>query len=261
MHEFHDEDLILDLLDAPAVTDEGASARLDGCTQCLADYTEQRSIVDMLSRLDTPTLTARERSALHSAVFSELGSRVVVPLEPRRSWNWTRLGTVAAALVGVVAVAGLFSILGGSEDQAAQDLDTAAVGLNADDSAGAPFEAPLAEAADMGADTMEEAAADSSAIAAFSDLVEDLGPVDQPGFAAGLEAIRNQVTEMTESSPVLQRSADELPLACRDAVPDLGAIRAIVTALVDGFEVEVYFDSSGEEFGYASIDCAPYRLP
>jgi hypothetical protein len=137
------------------------------------------------------------------------------------------------------------------------DLDTAAVGLNADDSAGAPFEAPLAEAADMGADTMEEAAADSSAIAAFSDLVEDLGP----GFAAGLEAIRNQVTEMTESSPVLQRSADELPLACRDAVPDLGAIRAIVTALVDGFEVEVYFDSSGEEFGYASIDCAPYRLP
>ena len=112
MHEFHDEDLILDLLDAPAVTDADASARLDGCTQCLADYTEQRSIVDMLSRLDTPTLTARERSALHSAVFSELGSRVVVPLEPRRSWNWTRLGTVAAALVGVVAVAGLFSILG-----------------------------------------------------------------------------------------------------------------------------------------------------
>ncbi len=276
MHEFHDEDLILDLLEDPAVTPAAVSSRLDECAQCVADYADQRGIIEQLSHLESPTLTAFERSALRSAVFDELASddqesnvpesdvpasNIVVPLRPRRAWDWTRLGTVAAALVGVVAVAGLVSVLGGTNDQATEGLDTAAVAVNADDAGGASLEAPLAESDAVGADAMEESAGDAAAIAAPSDLVKDIGAVDRPGFAAELEDVRDQVTQMTESSGVLQRAADEVPLACREAVPDLGAIRAIVTAVVDGFEVEVYFDNSGAEFGYASIDCTTYELP
>jgi hypothetical protein len=262
MHEFHDEDMILDLLDEPAASAADVSARLDGCAQCLSDYAEQRAIVDQLAHLESPALTAGERSDLHSAVFTELESDVVVPIRARRAWDWTRLGTVAAALVGVVAVAGLFSSLGGTDEDIAGDLDTAAVALNADDSAGGlSAEAPLAEADVAGDDAMEESAADSAAIAAPSDLVIDIGPVDRPGFASELERVRNEVTRMTDSSGVLQRYADEVTLACPTEVPDLGAVRAIVTALVDGFEVEVYFDNSGGEFGYASIDCTTYELP
>jgi hypothetical protein len=261
MHEFHDEDVILDLLDDLAATTAEVSARLDGCAQCIAEFAEQRSVLDQLSRLETPALTAGERSTLRSAVFAELEPTVVVPLRSKRTWDLTRLGTVAAALVGVVAVAGLFSMLGGTEDSG-EDLDTAAIALNAEDSVGgATAEAPLAGADVAADDAMEESAADSAAIAAPSDLVIDLGPVDRSGFASGLDEVRNKMTEVTESSGVLQRSADEVPLACRAAVPDLGAVRAIVTALVDGFEVEVYLDNSGGEFGYASIDCTSYELP
>ena len=101
----------------------------------------------------------------------------------------------------------------------------------------------------------------AATLAAPSDLVVDLGPVDLQGFADGLDRVRNQVGDQTESSGVLQRDADGVEVECVAELPDRGSVRAIVTALVDGLAVEVYFDYAGEEIAYASADCSPYDLP
>ncbi len=259
MHEHHDEALILDLLEM-SVTDTEAESRLDGCRQCIADFAEQRSIAGYLGRLDPETMTPSERSELRSAVFAELGSGgTVVQMLPRRGFDWMRVGTVAAALVGVVAVAGLFSVLSDGTD-GGQALDEAATITSGDD-AEASAEAPVDEERSFEGLAVEESAADSAAIAAPSNLVRDLGAVDVPTFKSELDRIRGEVTDMTESSPVLQSDADRVPIECLGELSDRGSIRAIVTALVDGFEVEAYIDDDGGDYLYASIDCSTYELP
>lgn len=265
MHEHHDEGLILDLRNDPAATDAEIAARLDGCEQCLADLAEQKAIAALLNDLESPALTGPERAALRSAVLAEVEPAPVIHLAPRRAWDWTRLGTVAAALVGVVAVAGLFSVIGDGTDEAAiipdsvaasepaaSDTDTAQLALEA---------APAAEAGSDGA--FDESADDfaGASIAAPSELVRDLGSVDRPDFEEALDSIRAQVIEETESSGVLQRTADEVDARCVEELPDPGSIRAVVTAMVDGLDVEVYLDGSGGEFGFASMDCSVYDLP
>ncbi|MDH3251083.1 MAG: hypothetical protein OEQ47_19095, partial [Acidimicrobiia bacterium] len=172
------------------------------------------------------------------------------------------LGTVADALVGVVAVAGLFSVIGDGTDEAAILPDSVAASEPAaSDTAQLALEAAAAEAGSDGA--FDESADDfaGASIAAPSELVRDLGSVDRPGFEEALDSIRAQVIEETESSGVLQRTADEVDARCVEELPDPGSIRAVVTAMVDGLDVEVYLDGSGGEFGFASMDCSVYDLP
>lgn len=264
MHEPHDEELILDLRNDPDVTDAEIAARLDGCEQCLADLAEQRSIAAFLADLDAPSLTGTERAALRSAVLAEVAPAPVIPLAPRRAWDWTRLGTVAAVLVAVVAVAGVLSLIGGDTGSVdtASDPVAAADRAEADTDEGAmALEAPAAEAGDDA--VAEESANDlgGASLAAPSDLVFALGPIDRPGFAAELERIRRQVADMTETSGVLQRYADEVEVSCIAELADPGAVKAIVTAMIDGLDVEVYLESAGNEFGFVSMDCSGYDLP
>ncbi len=264
MHEFHDEVLILDLLDDPAATEVEMAARLDGCEQCIADLAEQREIATYLADLEAPSLTGTERAALRTGVLSLIEPAPVIPLTSKPAWDWTRLGTVAAALVGVVAVAGLFSFVGG--DAADEALDTATVAAEDADVDMGALQLEAAPSADgFGDDAAleepaESMAGDAAAIAAPSDLIVDLGPVDLGGFAEGLDRVRNQFFN-TESSGVLQRYADEAAVSCITQLRDPGAVRAIVKALDDWLEVEVYLDNAGGEFAYAGGDCSAYDIP
>ncbi len=262
MHEHHDEELILDLRNDPDATDAEIVARLDGCEQCLADLAEQRAIAAVLADLESPSLSGTERAALRSAVLAEVAPAPVIPLAPKRAWDWTRLGTVAAALVGVVAVAGLFSVIGddGDEARSAADSIAASEAADTDDGAMALEAAPAADAADDDA-AAEESDFGGASLAAPSNLVFDLGPTDLPGFEAELDRVRRLVVETTESSGVLQRHADGVDAACTSELEDPGSVRALVTAMVDGLDVEVYFDNAGGEFAYASMDCSVYDLP
>lgn len=263
MHEHPNEDMILELRGDPDLTDVEIAARLDGCERCISDLSEQRMIASRLADLDPPSLTGTERAALRTAVLDEIEPATVLPLSPRRGWDWTRLGTVAAALVGVVAVAGLFSVIGGGTDEASTGDDSLAASELADADDGA-LSLEAAPGADIErAEDAAEAADDvgGAALAAPSDLVVDLGLVDQDMFTTELDRIRRQVVDMTESSGVLQRAADQVELSCLDRLIDAGAIRAIVTATVDGLDVEAYFAGDGGEFGYASMDCSEYDLP
>lgn len=264
MHEHHDEDLIFDLLDDPDATDVEIVARLGGCEQCIADLAEQRTIVALLADLEPVSLTGTERAALRTSVLAEVAPATVLPLTPRRAWDWTRLGTVAAALAGVVVVAGLFSVIGGGADQATSIPDSLAAEEAADTDEGA-----LAlEAAPRAADAGDDALADQpesdfagASLAEPSNLVLDLGAIDRGAFEAELDSVRSQVLSMTESSGVLEHDANEVEASCVSDLTDPGAIRAIVTATVDGIDVEAYFDNVGGEFGFAGPDCSVYDLP
>ena len=105
-------------------------------------------------------------------------------------------------------------------------------------------------------------------------VVADVNEVAGTGFAKELgaaarfahldvrdEASWQQVIEETESSGVLQRTADEVDARCVEELPDPGSIRAVGTAMVDGLDVEVYLDGRGGEFGFVGMDCSVYDLP
>lgn len=262
MHEHHDEGLILDLRNDPDVTDAEIAARLDGCEQCLADLAEQRAIAAVLADLEPVSLTGTERAKLRTAVLAEVAPASVIPLAAKRGWDWTRLGTVAAALVGVVAVAGLFSMIGGDANEAALDSDTVTAAEEPSDGAMALEAAPEAGiAGDDAAADRAEGDSGGATLAGPSDLVFDLGPIDRAALEVELDRVSSQVVDMTESSGVLQRYADEVEATCITELDDAGAIRAIVTATVDGVDIEVYFDNVGGEFGFASMDCSRYDIP
>ena len=265
MHEHHEEELILDLRNDPNATHAEIAARLDGCEQCLADLDEQRAIAAYLADLEPVSLTGTERAELRTAVLAEVAPAQVIPLAPKRAWDWTRLGTVAAALVGVVAVAGLFTTIGGNDEAtsiSSQDSAAAADEAESDLGALALEAAPSAGAdGDDSAEDQPESAFGGSSVAEPSSLVLDLGPIDRTTLQAELDRVRSQVLAMTESSGILQRYADEVDASCTAELADPGAIRAIVTATVDGRVVEVYFDNVGGEFGYVSTDCSSYDIP
>ena len=265
MHEHHDEELILDLRNDPDATDAAIAAHLDGCEQCLADLAEQRAIAEVLADLEPVSLTGTERAELRTAVLAEVAPAPVIPLVPKRAWDWTRLGTVAAALVGVVAVAGLFSTIGGNDEAtniSNEDSVAAADEAESDLGALALEAAPSAGAdGDDSAEDQPESDFGGSSVAEPSSLVLDLGRVDRTALQAELDRIRDEVLSMTESSGILQRYADEVDASCFTELADPGAIRAIVTATVDGLDVEVYFDNIGGEFGFAGTDCSSYDIP
>lgn len=269
MHEFHDEDVVLDLLDAvldgeTMLDDSDIRARLDECETCMADFAEQREMISHLGDLPRPVMTMVERNALHDRVDTALDAAVVTAIGSRRATrDWTRIGSVAAALVGVVAVAGLITSLSGGP--ASLDDSGGSGSPTADLTAQAVEEAPSAdEAADgetFGAAESGLAAGDTAAIAAPSDLVRDVGSVDESMFESELEDIRDDASALQESSGILQRQLNGVDAACLEEVPDRGTIRAVLTATVDGTDVEVYFDVDGDEFGFAGDNCRPYPLP
>lgn len=266
MHEIHDEDVILDLLDDGTLTDGEAFARLDNCEGCMADFTEQREMIRHLGELGRPVMAANERAAIRTHVDSALDASVVTSIDSRRQRDWTRLGTVAAALVGVVAVVGLFTSMGDglqSNDAASPDEPiTAALEARAADEAGSTAQAE--DAADGGALNAAESglsAADTAAIAAPSNLVRDVGSVNEEMFESELENIREDVANQAESSGILQRQLDNVEADCVEEVPDSGTIRGILTATVDGRDVEVYLGGEGEEFGFVGASCSQYELP
>ncbi len=266
MHESHDEDVILELLDDGTLTDDQAFTRLDNCDTCVLAFTEQREMIRHLSELPRPIMAADERADLHAQVDSALDAAVVTSIDSRRQRDWTRVGTVAAALVGVVAVAGLYTSLGGGlqSDDAASSKEPVTAALEAQAADEAEPTAQAENSADGAAEDFAQsglASGDTAAIAAPSNLVRDVGSVNEAMFESELEEIRVDVANLVESSGILQRQLDNVDAACVEAVPDAGTIRGVLTATVNGRDVEVYLGDAGEEFGFVGASCSQYELP
>ncbi len=80
-------------------------------------------------------------------------------------------------------------------------------------------------------------------------------------FESELDDIRSDVANLVESSGILERQLKSVDASCIAEVPDQGTIRAVLTATVDGTDIEVYLDVYGEEFGFSGESCSPYDLP
>ncbi len=219
-------------------------------------------MMQLLATLPAPIMTAQERRSLRQAVDEELTASTVVTMPVRTSrWDWTRLGTVAAALMGVVVIGGIVTSLG---NNTAEQMDTVAAGS----SDRAVEESPEMAAADTadGAETGDIAAAEAAedegiaSLAARPQLMVDLGAVDASTFAAEIQTVSERIPSADQADAGEPLDLD-LATGCLDEleseVPPLG----ILTAEVDGTSVVVYFDTEGTTSGFTTPNCAPYPLP
>lgn len=259
MHD-HDELLIIDLLEDPSLGDEEVRARLEGCAECIADLDAQRSVMMMLDQLPPVTMTETERHALRRQVEQELGTPNVVALPGRWRWDWTRLGAVAAAMLGVFVIGGIVANLG-SGDEAGAPTTMVAAGEQSTTRENESFAADSAEALEDSATEDDGADADAgiASLVPESDFVRDLGPIDATAFASEVEALSEDIRSMDESasSGTLHGIGD----TCLDQIDDPSTVRGALLATVDGTPVVVFFDPAGTPTAFSTSDCSPYPLP
>lgn len=259
MHD-HDELLIIDLLEDPSLGDEEIRARLESCAECLADFDAQRSVMTMLDQLPPVTMTETERHALHRQVDQELGSSNVVGLPGRWSWDWTRLGAVAAAMLGVFVIGGIVANLGSGDDAGAPTTMVAASEESTTRETEG-FAADSAEALEDSATADDGADADAgiASLVPESDFVRDLGPIDAIAFASEVEALSEEIRSLDESAP--SEMLPGLGDTCLDQIDDPSTVRGALLATVDGTPVVVFFDPAGTPTAFSTTDCSPYPVP
>lgn len=253
MHD-HDELLIIDLLEDASLSDEAVRTRLESCPECIADFDAQRSVMMMLDQLPPITMTETERHALRRQVEEELGSSNVVGLPGRWSWDWTRLGAVAAAMLGVFVIGGIVASLGSGDDAGAPTTMVAANEESARQTES--FAADSAEALEDSA-TADDGAGIASLVPE-NQFVRDLGPIDSTAFASEIEALSEEIRSLDESASGTLHGIGE---TCLDLIDDSSELRGALLATVDGTPVVVFFDSEGAPTAFASTDCSPYPLP
>lgn len=269
MHD-HDEQLLIDLLSEMELAESPISrrdliARLGGCESCTSDVIEQQAVMQLLGSLDTPVLTKAERSSLHAGASTELDANKVIELPSRRRFDWTKVGAVAAAFVGLVAVAGLIGSVAGNDDAsdtadvAAAVVESDSVGQASDAEEAAALEAAPAEpAADFAAD--DAADTDLGTTARPSNLIRSMGVVTAEAFNRSVEESIEDVIG-TETSGILTRSLDETTAACYAGLDRLDSVWAVVTGEVDGSELEAYVYSDGEVVVLVTDGCDATSLP
>lgn len=265
MHE-HDDSLILELLGDPSLSEAAVSERLAGCSRCIADFESQQSMMRLLASLPTPTMTAEERRSLRQGVNQELAEPNVVamPLRAPR-WEWTRLGTVAAALLGVFVIGGIVTSLG---NDAADQADTLAAATS-DGATEEAAEMAAADTADAGADDAArdvlpaEGAgdADVTSLAPPAPMVVDLGSVDAATFEAEIRAASERISSTDEAFAVDPLELDPGAAACVGELETEIAPSGVVVADVGGTSVVVYFDAAGTPSAFTPPACDPYPLP
>lgn len=257
MHD-HDELLIIDLLEDPSLSDEDVRARLRGCAECIADLHAQRSVMSMLDQLPPATMTEAERHALRRQVDAELGSSNVITLPGRGRWDWTRLGAVAAAMLGIFVIGGIVTSLGSGDDEAGPTTMVAA----SEESATRETEGFAADSAEALDDS--DAGDDGAGVAALApqtDLLIDLGPTDSATLSSEVEALSVQIRSLAESGELSESVLHGVGETCLDEVADPSSLRGALIATVDETPVVVYFDSEGTPTGFSTTDCTSYPLP
>lgn len=259
MHD-HDELLIIDLLEDPSLNDEEVRARLGNCPECIADLEAQQSVMAMLDQVPQATMTETERHALRRQVDEELGSPNVVTLPGRGRWDWTRLGAVAAAMLGIFVIGGIVASLGSGDGPGADPTTIAAEEESATRQTES-FAADSAEAVEDSATADDGADAGVAALAPRTDLVLDLGPIDSATLSSEVEALSLRIRSLADSGEVSEPALDGVAEMCLDEVADPSSLRGALTATVDGTPVVVFFDVEGTPIAFSTTDCSPYPLP
>lgn len=274
MHERHDLDLIAGYADGSLDNGVEEARRLvASCTACAEEYRVQREVRQLL--LDAPAAALRddERLRIREGALAAIAAGTTpspAPERRRAAGGWTRrwvaLGSVAAALLVLVGVAGSLGGLGGGGD-----ADDGASFLEAADQPPEATTAAADEANREMAATAEEG--DDASIAglmpaeSWSPLF-DLGPITDADLVA---AVENAVAEVEAR---IAAGGDVASMALTPAwfndrerpVPDCfgevdGVVVSVLTAEVDAVPVRVFLvvDRSGNVLpeAYVTDGCAP----
>ncbi len=260
MHDQHDTDLIAAFADGDFDGDSNViEQQLAECAECRMELELHRDVRAMLRSAPSVTMTDDERSRLRSGVLAgvERGASVVQMPARRPSRRWMALGSVAAAALAVVGVAGILTSGQGGDDSTSATV-AAATEAAADDAAGSEYSSrmelagPETTAAD-GGDVAEEAASDTTAAGAADPAepylsYQDMG--DTPQFevdamvertVAGLGA-----TEQPDRLTAEWFAENDKPTpSCFVSVED--PLYAVITATVEGVDIEVLIVRGDDE--------------
>lgn len=274
MHERHDLDLIAGYADGSLTSDiEEARRLVTSCAACAEEYRVQREIGELLRAAPAPMLRDEERLRLREGALAAVapvdGPAPSTGSAPTR-WmrRWVALGSVAAALLVMVGIAGSIGNLTGGADEAADggsvleasEAPPATSQATADDSARQELAVP-------GQDAGDAAIAGIVPEETSSPLV-DLGPVSDAAVAETVErTIAGIEDRLASDVPVASLALTPTWFNDRERpVPDCfgdvdGTVVAVVTAEVDGSSVNAFVvvDPSGSVAAeaYDTDACTP----
>jgi hypothetical protein len=249
MHDSHDLDLIADYAGGTLDGDTAEAARLVAtCDECRAEYHLHREVAAWLRSAPPVTMTEAERAAFHAGVAAGVERDAkVVTLPARRQWRWTAIGSVAAAMLVTVGVAGVLqtglgrggagsdTTAAGSEVAAAEGADLTAERYLAEDADGAEIDASTDNAETTSAETIT-----APSEQAYAPIV-DLGELPLDGLLAEIDEL---VVTLPDSAAVFTLTPDdfgaaELPTPVCFTSPET-APALVATATVDRRAVEAF---------------------
>lgn len=254
MHDRHDTDLIAAFADGDLEGDTSAiEQQLAECAECRVEFELHRDVRAVLSSAPSVTMTDDERSRLRAGVLAgvERGAPVVQMPVRRPSRRWMALGSVAAAALAVVGVAGIVtSGLGTGTDDSATATTAAATAAAADDAAGAEYSDRLQLAvpettmmADDGDMAEESATATTAASAELAEpylSYQDMGDAPEVEVDAMVERTIAGLAATDAPEPLTAEwfaENDKPTPSCFVAVED--PLYAVITATIGSEEVEV----------------------
>ncbi len=258
MHDQHDTDLIAAFADGDLDGDSRViEQQLAECAECRMEFELHRDVRAMLRSAPSVTMTEDERSKLRSGVLGgvERGAPVVQIPVRRPSRRWMALGSVAAAALAVVGVAGILTS-GLGADEATEATVAAATGEAAADgseySSRMELAVPETTMAD-GGDVAEEAASDTTAAGAVEPAepylsYQDMGDTPQSELDAMVERTLAGLgaTEQPDQLTAEWFAENDKPTpSCFVSVED--PLYAVITATVEGDDIEVLIVRGDDE--------------
>ena len=273
----HDLDLIAELINGHLSPDErrAALARVAADPELTSEYETQVAVASLLGEAPAPTMTAAERSEMHTALRQQLNlddSPAPVVAAPSRWQRWwapvTGLAAAAAVIIGVV----ILLPDSGSDDslQFAAAEVTSTVQASRNDGADVGGSADAADGADEDVTTTTAAASEelAPAFAAEDSMDGTLESAGEPSpealphipdvdlnklglaYAEGEDEFED---ELTKSSAVPDRVTTSVDGVCLDGSGDgesEDSLTIVATATIDGVDVVVVSVTSPIEDPY-----------
>lgn len=220
----HDRDLILGLTDGSLTGDaaESARARIAADPELASELAAQQAIRSGLTSLPEVTLTETERSGLRSALRTQLNlddtaAPVAAPVPVRtRRFSWQPVLGLGVAAVFVAAVVILPGTLGGSSDDAADEValaETTTTAATFTDAAG-----DVAEGTTLSRTTSVPEVDDIDGSDLLPDVAAAESPQDLSSTMAEEQASRSIDLSVDDIQACLEELGDRLPIGDKTPV-------------------------------------------
>lgn len=258
-HSLHDLDLVAAYAAEDAGVDrEKAAGLVSTCPDCRSEFEGQRRVMTWLSAAPVVSMTVDERSLLHDRIEQLIPRPAVVSLTERRARRQPgqllfRIGAVAAGLVVIAGLGGVFE-MGGDADggSALQTATSDLAGESLESTVAAPTTTAFATFAAAPAARAMLTGGDLAAVQAeVETLLEQVAVPESAGAAA--ESLADATVE--EDSPCVTEVQDRSILLTAESSLDG---EPIIVFVVSGENRPDGADA--EALAFQISDCSPVDL-